>query len=171
MRRNSYAVALGGVLGALAVVVMSMGALIPFATVCCPILAMLMEVPVLENCGRKMAWAWFGAVAILSCLLCPDPEAAAVFAALGYYPILRRDLNRIPLKLLRLLAKLALFNLAVLAMYSVLIWVLHLEAVAKSILEEAPWVNLLTLLLANVSFLLLDRVLDRFSGVFRLSRK
>lgn len=166
MRRNSYAAALGGVLGALAVVVMSMGALIPFATFCCPILAMLMEVPVLESCGRKMAWAWFGAVAILSCLLCPDPEAAAVFAALGFYPILRRDLNRIPLKLLRLLAKLALFNLAVLAMYSVLIWVLHLEAVAQSILEEAPWVNLLTLLLANVSFLLLDRVLDRFSGVF-----
>lgn len=167
MRRNSYAAALGGVLGALAVVVMSMGALIPFATFCCPILAMLLEVPVLENCGRKMAWAWFGAVAILSCLLCPDPEAAAVFAALGYYPILRRDLNRIPLKVLRIVLKLLVFNGAILLMYAVLIWVLHLEAVAKSILEEAPWVNALILVMGNGTFILLDLLLDRFSGVFR----
>ena len=42
---------------------------------------------VLKTCGVRIAWAWYGAVAILSLLLAPDKEAAAVFAFLGYYPI------------------------------------------------------------------------------------
>lgn len=157
-------------MAALAVVIMSLGALIPFATFCCPVLAMLLLLPVLEICGRRIAWAWYAAVAILSCLLCPDPEAAALFAALGYYPILRRDLDRISLRPLRLGAKLTVFNGAILLMYAVLIWVLQLEAVAQSILEEAPWVNLLTLLMGNAAFLLTDRLLALLPRRFRPKR-
>lgn len=163
--------ALGGMLAALAVVIMTLGALIPLATYCCPLLAMLLLIFVLERCGRRIAWVWYAAVSILSCMLCPDPEAAAVFVALGYYPIVRRDLNRIPWRPVRLGIKLVLFNGAVLAMYAVLIWLLQLEAVARSILEEAPWINVLTLLLANVTFLITDALLERFSRLSHSRRK
>ena len=53
----------------------------------------LMQV-VLNLCGRRIAWAWFFAAAVLALLMCPDREAAGVFLALGYYPILKIWLDR-----------------------------------------------------------------------------
>ena len=58
-----------------------------------------------------MAWAWYGAVSILSLLLGPDKEAAAIFLALGYYPILKRHIDRLP-RPLAYLCKLALVSAA-----------------------------------------------------------
>ncbi|MFR0733101.1 MAG: hypothetical protein ACLSHU_01820 [Oscillospiraceae bacterium] len=97
---------------ALALTVMILGGMFPAASYCCPVLACILLVPVVETCGRRIAWAWYGAVALLSCLLCPDPEAAALFLFLGHYPIIKGPLDRISPALLRALAKLALFLVA-----------------------------------------------------------
>ena len=78
--------ALGGTLAALAVVLMLLGGIIPIGTYCCPILASLLLIPVLDACGTRLALAWYGAVALLAVLLCPDKETAAVFVFFGYYP-------------------------------------------------------------------------------------
>lgn len=97
-RTPAGVVALGGVLAALAVVIMSMGTLIPVATYVCPMLCAILLQVVLKTCGSRIAWAWYGAVAVLSLLLAPDKEAAAVFAFIGYYPILKPQLDRSKLK-------------------------------------------------------------------------
>ena len=76
-------IALGGVLAALAVVIMSMGTLIPVATYVCPMLSALILQLVLKTCGRRIAWGWYAVVSILSLLMAPDKEAAAVFAENG----------------------------------------------------------------------------------------
>ena len=86
--------ALGGVLAALAVVIMSMGTLIPVATYVCPMICCLILQLVRKICGNRIGWAWYGAVSILSLLMAPDKEAAAVFLALGYYPILKPKFDR-----------------------------------------------------------------------------
>ena len=75
--------ALCGVLAALAVVLLSFGALIPFSTFCCPILAMLCMIPVVEEYGRKSALLFYGAVSVLALLLAPDKEVALLFTFLG----------------------------------------------------------------------------------------
>ncbi len=88
MRSNSTpasCIALGGMLAALAVVVMNLGTLIPVATYVCPMIGILLLEVVRKTCGDRIAWAWYGAVAILSALMAPDKEAAAVFCALGYF--------------------------------------------------------------------------------------
>ena len=90
----AYVVALGGVLAALAVVVMSMGTIIPVATYVCPMICAVLLQVVFKTCGPRIAWAWYGAVAVLSALMAPDKEAAAVFAFLGYYPIVKPRLDR-----------------------------------------------------------------------------
>ena len=82
-RTPASSVALGGVLAVLAVVVMCLGTIIPVATYVCPMLCALLLQVVLKTCGVRIAWAWYGAVAILSLLLAPDKEAAAVFAVSG----------------------------------------------------------------------------------------
>ena len=149
--------ALGGLLAALAVVVMSMGTLIPVATYVCPMLCALVLQLVLKICGKRVAWAWYGAVSVLSLLMAPDKEAAAIFLALGFYPIVKPGLDR---RKGKWLLKGLFFNGMILLTYWVL---LHLFGMAQLVSEFTEMGTLLAavlLLLGNVTFFLLDRLLE-----------
>ncbi len=165
--RKAKEMALCGVLAALAVTVMVLGGVIPVATYCTPLLAAIMLIPVLEQCGKRLAWAWFVSVAILASLLCPDTEAAILFWCIGHYPIVRQDLNRIRVKALRIPAKLLVFNLALVLMAALMSLVFGLGQVMENLLQDGPWVFVLTLLLGNGVFLLTDQVLHRIGAIFR----
>ena len=155
-RTPASAVALGGVLAALAVVIMSLGTLIPVATYVCPMLCCLLLQTVCKLCGTRMAWAWYGAVSILGLLMAPDKEAAAVFVFLGYYPIVKPRLER---RKLRWLWKGLLFNGAVLIMYTLLIHLMGMAEIAAEYAEMGSVLTLVMLVLGNVTFFLLDRLL------------
>ena len=133
----AYAVALGGVLAALAVVVMSLGTIIPVATYICPMVCMLLAQVVRQTCGSRYGWAWYGAVAILSLLLAADKEAAAVFAALGYYPLVKPRFERIRSPVLRGLCKLLLCNAAVAAMYGLILLLIPAGSIAQELRATA----------------------------------
>lgn len=158
MRKTSKDVALGGMMAALAIVIMCLGGLIPVATFVCPMLCMLLLVVVLRTCGRRIAWAWYGAVSILCVLLSPDKEAAAVFLFLGYYPIIKPDMDRMRLKWLW---KLLLFNGAVLLMYWLLMGIFGMSQISAEFEELGTVLTIIMLLLGNLIFFLLDRLLDR----------
>ena len=113
---------------------------------------------VLKICGRRIAWAWYGAVAILSCMMAPDKEAAAVFVFLGFYPIVKPRLEK---RKFPWLGKAVYFNVAILAMYWLLISLLGLEALAEEYRQTGRVMLIVQLILGNVIFSLLDRVLDR----------
>jgi hypothetical protein len=150
--------ALGGVMAALAVVIMSLGGLIPLATYICPMLCILLLRVVLQTCGSRVAWAWYGAVAILSLLLGPDKEAAAVFTFLGYYPILKPKLDAAKLSWLW---KCLLFNVSVLLMYWLLIHLFGMAQIASEFRELGTIMLTVTLLLGNLCFFLVDKILSR----------
>lgn len=150
--------ALGGVLAAMAVVIMALGTLIPVATYVCPMLCVLLLQVVYLCCGRRVGWAWYAAVAILSGLLAPDKEAAAIFLTLGYYPLLKPWLDRHRLKWLW---KGLLFNAAILATYLGLMFLLGMEALAAEFHEMGMVLSGLLLLMGNLVFFLMDRLLDR----------
>lgn len=159
MKRNSAKyVALGGVMAALAVVIMCLGGLIPLATFVCPMLCCLMVKLVLTLCGQRIAWAWYGTVAILCALLGPDKEAAAVFVFLGYYPIVKPKMDKLPLKWLW---KVLYFNIVTLAMYALLVYVLGMAELAAEYREMGVILTVVTLLLGNLVFVLLDFLLGR----------
>lgn len=156
-RNNAAAnVAFGGVMAAMALVVMSLGGLIPVATFLCPLLCMMLLALVLRRCGSRIAWAWYGAVAILAALLGPDKEAAAVFVFLGYYPIIKPRMDGMKL---RLLWKMLLFNAVILVMYSLLIYLLGMDALAEEFREAGMVLTAVNLLLGNLTFFLMDRLL------------
>ena len=159
MRNNqARVIALGGVMAALAVVIMCLGGLIPLATFLCPVICMLVEQFVLTNCGKRITWAWYLAVAILSALMGPDKEAAAVFVFLGYYPILKPRLDAMKLGPA---VKFVLFNCVVLAMYWLLIRLFGMEQIAREYAEMGLATTAVTLVLGNATFFLLDRVLGK----------
>lgn len=155
-RASATAIALGGVMAALAVVVMNLGGLIPVATYVCPAFCMVVLQMVVKTCGSRIGWAWYGAVAILSLLMAPDKEAAAVFAALGYYPILKPKLDR---RKGKWLWKLLLFNGVILVLYWLLLKVIGMEQLVSEFSEMGVALTAVTLLLGNVTFILLDRLL------------
>lgn len=159
MRRNSAKnIALGGVTAALAVVIMCLGGIIPIATYACPMLCAVLLSIVLNMTGSRIAWAWYGAVAILSLLLGPDKEAAAVFVFLGYYPIIKPWMDR---RKLPFLWKLGLFNTAILSMYVMLIYVFGIADIVAEFRELGTVMTLVTLLLGNVTLFVLDLLLGR----------
>ena len=159
----AYSMALGGVLAALAVVIMCLGTLIPVATYVCPMVCMILAQVVCGICGARNGWAWYGAVAVLSLLLSPDKEAAAVFTALGYYPMVKPRLEKTKLPWLW---KGLLFNAVILALYWLLIHLFGLDALAEEFAEAGAVMTVIMLLLGNVIFFLLDSVLSK-----RLNRR
>ena len=160
MRKETKAVALGGMLGAVAMVIMCLGGLIPVSTYICPVMCMLVLQLVLNFCGKRIAWAWYIMVSLMSLLIGPDKEAAALLVLLGYYPIIKPKMDRLPLKILW---KLALFNAVTVFMYTVVVALLGLEAilVEHTVLGYISFV--LMILLGNATFFLLDKLLTRFT--------
>ena len=166
MRTNSRQMAMGGVFAALAVVIMNLGGLIPVATYTTPVICMLLLKFVMLTCGTKIAWTWYAAVAILGLLMAPDKEAAAVFAFLGYYPILKPKLETMKGKWLW---KLAVFNVSMVVLYSILIRIMGIAEVTGESGELAGAMLAVLLVLGNVTFIALDRLLTILE--LRLRRK
>ena len=158
MRSKAYPVALGGMLAAVAVVLMSIGTVLPVATYAAPVLCMMVGQVVLKICGSRIAWAWYGAVAILSLLLAPDKEAAAVFLVLGYYPIVKPKLDGIKGKWLW---KALLFNGTILLLYWILLKVIGMEQLLRDFEGMGFAMYAVLLILGNVTFFLLDVILGR----------
>lgn len=145
--------ALGGMMAAVSVVIMSLGSLIPLNTYLCPVLCILIGRMVLDRCGRRMGWCFYMSVAILSLLLAPDREAALVYAFLGYYPVVRPWFEKLgPLKGI---AKLAFFTLMGAASYGVLLLIMG----AGAAMDDGWMLTAVTVILWDVLFLLVDRLL------------
>lgn len=157
-RNGTKSVALGGVMAALAVVIMCMGGIIPLATYVCPMLCAVLLAAVLRLTGRRIGWAWYGAVSLLSLLLGPDKEAAAVFVFLGYYPIIKPWIDR---RKVPFLWKIMIFNLSIFVMYALLLYLFKLDQVVREFSEFGLVLTLITLLLGNVTLFLLDVLLSR----------
>ena len=163
---KSKKMALTGMLCALAVVIMMLGGVIPLATFCCPALAGLMLIPVFVECGEKLSWCAYAAIAALSLILCPDKEAALLLAFIGYYPILRWRLDQLRSGLVRVVAKLGVFNLAVVAMYALSILVLHMDQILREYQEMGLALTIACLLVGNITLLLYDRLIAVMTALY-----
>ena len=159
---------LGGMLAALALVIMNLVGLIPVATFVCPMLCMMILTLVVRFCGKRIGWAWYGAVSILSVLLAPDKEAAAIFIFLGYYPLLKPTLDKMKTGIV---LKFLLFNGMILLMYWLLINLLGLEQIAQEYRELGMVMTAVTLLMGNLIFFMLDKILARLAIMTKLGRK
>ena len=154
--RSTRAVALGGVLAALGVCIMCLGSLTGIATYVSPMICLLLLQAVLNAGGRRIAWAWYGAVAVLSLLLVTDREAAWMFVFLGYYPIVKPSLDK---KKLAVLWKGLLFNGSILVLYWLLLRVFGLEELTREWKEMGAIFAGVLLLVGNFTFFMLDKIL------------
>ena len=161
---KSHQMALCGLLTALAVVVMILAGAIGIGTFAGPVLALAVLLPVLEEYGPRTAAAAYAAAALLGVLLVPEPELALVYAAFGWYPILRPRIACLPSCLLRLAVKLLLCTAVILVLYGL---VLRLLGLAGDLAGASRMCSLALLVLGNLTFLLLDQALGRLSVLWR----
>ena len=160
---KSREIALCGMLNALAVVLMNLGSLVPLATFCTPLLAMLVLLPVLEEYGARMGWEVWVSVSILSLLLVTDRETALVYVFFGWYPMVRPKVAAIKSKVLRFGVKLLICNGLIFTLYGL---VLRLMGLTADLLDSTRLMNALLLILGNLVFFLTDLVLQRMTLVW-----
>ncbi len=156
--------ALGGLLTALAVTFMLLGGILPLAAYCGPVLAMAALLPVQEEAGHRAAAAAYGAAALLGLLLSADRECALVYLCFGWYPLLRPRIAALPSRLGRLAARLAVCGGALLVLGT-----LALRLLGPAAVPGPPLLQGALLVLGCVTFLLLDRALERLTALWRRS--
>ena len=161
---NTRRIALGGMLAAVAVVIMCLGGFIPIATYVCPMLCCMTQFIVLRFCGKRLAWTWFAVVSVLAVILSPDKEAAMVFLAIGYYPLIRPYFERIKLGFL---LKLLFFNVSVFVIYGVMIYLMGMQEIADENMEFGMIGFAVIFVMGNITFVLLDKLLAIMAGKLR----
>jgi len=159
MKRNTGRIALCGVLTGFCLAVMLFSAIDIGLTYTLPMIAgALLIIPVLEF-GTAAALTTYAAVAILSFILPANKEAALMFVFLfGLYPILKRYIDQINIRVLRILTKALYFNLAAIAAVGLAAWVFQIPIDDGSLGKYA--VPLL-LAVGNVAFVVYDIALAR----------
>lgn len=167
VKQNTRELALAAVSAALAVVLMAFGGVIPLATYAAPLLAMLALIPAVSSCRPSLALLSYAAAALLGLMLVPDREISFLFLFLGYYPVLRPKLQKIRPELLRAAVKLFICFAAVGAMYALLIFVFRMDALREEFSFGGMLTVVLFFLLGAVTFLLYDKVLERFTFMYR----
>lgn len=170
VRHNqSGRVALCGVLGALSVVVLLAGGMLQIGTYAAPMFAAFLTIPALEEYGPRAALLQYAVVSVLAVLLVPDLELVFFYLlVMGYYPAVRRLLQRIPGKVLRGSAKLLLFNGATAAVYGFLAALLG-PAVWDELLADGTALLVVFVLLGNLCFWLCDRATAQLTLVYRVA--
>ena len=159
-------IALCAVMAALGAAVMLSGGLIPILTYCSPLAAGLLLIPVIHEYGSGRAWMTWGVTAVLSLLLCADKEAAFFYLFLGYYPILKRDLDRIPTTTVRLSVKLLLFAAVLALMYGLLYFILGLDSVVDEANAAGIALNLAVYIGLVAAMMIFDRAVRNITELY-----
>ena len=157
--KASLRVAFSGMAVGLSVVLMMMGGLLPVAVYIIPLLCGLVLLPISVEFGKATAWATFAATAILSMMLDFDKEAAFFYLFIGYYPIIKWQLDKIRRKPLRIAVKLALFTVSIIVMYLLLSLLFPMAQFMQEFHEMGTLLLIGMLVVYDISMLLYDRLL------------
>ena len=165
--KTSVKVSLGGVVAALSLVLMLLTSIIPFGTYAFPAFAGILFVLLVFNLGYAYAFAVYFVTAVLSFLLVTDKEAALYYAMfLGFYPILKGVIERIPSKPVQYIVKLALFNVCMIAAFYIGITLLSIPKESFNLFGVyLPWVFLI---LGNIVFIIYDLCITRLVTLYLL---
>ncbi len=157
--KASLRVAFSGMAVGLSVVLMMMGGLLPVAVYIIPLLCGLVLLPISVEFGKATAWATFAATAILAMMLDFDKEAAFFYLFIGYYPIIKWQLDKIRRKPLRIAVKLALFTVSIIVMYLLLSLLFPMAQFMQEFHEMGTLLLIGMLVVYDISMLLYDRLL------------
>lgn len=149
LKSGSRRLAVCAMTAAVGVVLMLLGSFMGLGMYMAPMFVGWCLIPIGKKYGMKYQTMLWIVIGLLSLLLVADVEQDLMFIGLfGWYPIVRSKLQRLP-RLPRLLVKLVLFNVVIIALESVVLLFLVPEALET-------WMAVLLLVMGNLTFLFYD---------------
>ena len=159
--KHSKTIAACGMMAALSIVMLVLGAVLEIGLYAAPMLAGLCLLPIEHNYGKKYQATLWIAVSILSFILVPNVEENLMYLGVfDCYPVIRPLFEKLP-KALRIFTKFLYFNTVTVLIELLVLWVIAPEVMGWGF-------ALLLLFLGNVTFLLYDFLLPR--AELRLSK-
>ncbi|WP_368236607.1 hypothetical protein, partial [Anaerotruncus rubiinfantis] len=152
---------------ALCLLMMFMTGLIPFSSYAFPAFAGIVLIAVAEENGKKTALMVYVAVSVMSMFIVPDPEAKTLFIMLlGYYPILKPIIERLP-AVFAWLVKLILVNGMVVAFYYVSLYILGLPDLLEGWGDFGKFTAYIAMGMVNFTFVMYDFLLTQVLHIYR----
>ena len=157
MRDISYRVALGGIVSALCLVTMFLAGVLPALYLLLPGIAGILLMIIAVEVSTGWAFLTYLAVSLLSVFVTFDKEAALIFIMFfGHYPILRFYIEKIPLRLIKLLIKLAVFNVCIIAYFYITVYIFGLDDILEEFDDMGRYGAYIMLGICNLVFLVYD---------------
>ena len=117
MKRNKKLI-LSSIAAALALFLMIAASIIPIGTYAIPVIASLLYIVIIREVSCGWAVMSYAVTSIMSLILCANKETAINFILFfGYYPILKMLLEKIKPSVLKIIVKLIIFNIAMVAIF------------------------------------------------------
>lgn len=169
MRDISYRVALGGIVSSLCLLCMFLAGIMPMFYLILPMIAGILIMIIAEEVNLSWAWLTYIAVGILSLFVTADKEASLVFIMIfGHFPIIRLHMEKIKLKLLRWLIKLAIFNACAISFFYVTVYIFGIREMLEEMNEYGRYGAVILLVLCNIIFVLYDLNLYLMYGIYKI---
>lgn len=163
MKKNTSYVALCGITAALITAVMA-AAYFPFLTYAIPAIAgALIMIPLVEI-GKSHAVGTFIVTSALVMLFAENEAKLMYVCFFGYYPIIKAVFEKIRFRVVEYILKLAVFNMAVTAVYLLLadIFMIDMEGIG----DYGKYGIIILYAVGNVAFVLYDICLAKLCTVY-----
>lgn len=116
MHNISYKIALGGIISSLCLLCMFLTGIMPVLYITLPMIAGILMMIMSIEVDTRWAFITYVATGLLSLFVTFDKEAALLYILLfGHYPIIKKSLDRIKNKFIRILVKVVIFNICILS--------------------------------------------------------
>ena len=163
--KNTKKITFSAITAALAVVVM-LGSYFPYLTYSIPALASLFLLLPTLALGARWGWLSYGVASVIT-LLTGELEAKLIFVmVIGYYPVLKECIERIKIKPLAYLIKLAVFNASLAAFYFVITGLAGVDPSEYGM--GMKYGQFIFAALANVVFFVFDAAITRLTFLYFL---
>ncbi len=174
MRQNnsvhslSYRVALGGIIGALCIICLFLTGVFPALYVVLTMLASALVYVMTIETSIYWGLVTYISVGLLSIIIVPNKDSSIIFLLFfGYYPLLRSWMERHKMKFLGFLLRFVIFNVAILALFWVSVYVFGSEELLDTLGDYGKYGGWILLGMANITFLCYDYVMESFPEIYQ----
>lgn len=163
-----YNSALGGVISSLCIMLMFLTALSPLLYLVMPMLAGLLIIVMVLESGTGYALMTYVSVSILSMLITFNKESSLMFIMFfGYYPILRKYIDKIRFKPIRFAVKFILYNLCLILEFLITVNLFGITDILDEMNDMGRYGLWIMLLLSNVTFIAYDSAVTSCAGLYK----
>ena len=122
--KKSLKIAFAGIMSGLSVALLALASVMWILDYTAPIICGLLLIIAVESFGKKTAFTIFASVCVLSIIVLPSKSAAMFYAAFcGYYPIIKKDIDKLKSRVLSVLIKFLIFNIGAVGSELILVYV------------------------------------------------